>query len=61
MDKFEVSAEWMKACGKGNSAKVFDVVRTVAEGRNGLTVIEISDPDTGRLWQVIPQWRGRYV
>lgn len=58
MGKFEVSAEWMKACGKGDEAKVFDVIRTYDR-----RLIPFADLDegNGRVWTVITEWRGRFI
>lgn len=56
--RYEVKAEWMKACGKGDSAKVYNVARVL--GSNGhMTAIEL-DVGNGRVWTVIAEWRGRF-
>lgn len=54
---YEVSAEWMKACGKGDQAKVFRVIRSYELG--GWVFADLDDD--GRVWTVMTAWRGRYV
>jgi hypothetical protein len=55
---YEVSAEWMKACGKGDEAKVFRVIRSYEAGGWPFVVL---DEGEGREWIVMAAWRGRYV
>lgn len=57
---YEVSAEWMKATGQGDAAKVF-TVRKAHPPVNGLSYVELVDSATGQLWTVIAEWRGRFV
>ena len=56
--KFEVSASWMKACGYGDTAKVFDVVRSYMSGH--LPFVDL-DLGNGQTWTVCAAWRGRFV
>ena len=55
---FEVSADWMKACGMGEEAKAFPVIRSY-----DLRLVPFADLDLGggRVFTVITSWRGRYV
>jgi hypothetical protein len=55
--RFEVSAAWMKACGKGEAAKVFPCKQIYIKG--GLTFADLDD--NGHTWTVIADWRGRFV
>jgi len=55
---FEVSASWMKACGKGDEAKVFPVLRSWMAGHLPFVEVELED---GRKWEVCAEWRGRFV
>lgn len=54
---YEVSADWMLACGKGKVAKVFRVIRTYERG--GWCFADLDDD--GREWTVNTEWRGRFV
>ena len=56
---YEVSAEWMRACGKGTEAKVFPIHRVRGRLLGGALVVDVLDGD--RLWTVIHPWRGRPV
>jgi hypothetical protein len=55
---FEVSAEWMKACGYGDEAKAFPVIRTW--DARLLPFAEL-DMGNGRTWDVCTEWRGRFI
>lgn len=55
---FEVSAQWMKACGYGDKAKVFPVLRTYECG--GWCFADL-DMGNGEVWIVNTEWRGRFV
>jgi hypothetical protein len=57
---YEVSADWLKACGLGNgeAAQTFPVVRSYMAGHLPMVVVRL---DNGREWEVIASWRGRYV
>lgn len=57
---YEVSADWLKACGLGNgeAAQAFPVVRSYMAGHLPMVVVRL---DNGREWEVIASWRGRYV
>jgi hypothetical protein len=57
---YEVSADWLKACGLGNgeAAQAFPVVRSYMAGHLPMVVVQL---DNGREWEVIASWRGRYV
>ena len=57
MLKYEVSAQWMKACGFGDQARVFDVIRTYQAGPMIMVVVD----HDGRPWELIASWRGRFV
>ncbi len=57
MNKFEVSADWMKACGLGDEAKAFNVIRSYERGF--LPFVDL-DRD-GIEWTVCAEWRGRYI
>lgn len=57
---YEVSAAWMKACGKGDAAKTFYVKKAHPPVR-GLSYVELIDPETGGTWSVIAEWRGRFL
>ena len=54
---FEVSADWMKACGKGNEAKRFRVIRTWDAGLLAFAELD----DNGHPWTVNTEWRGKFV
>jgi hypothetical protein len=56
---YEVSAAWMKACGKGTEAKVFPIHRVRGRLPGGAIVLDVLDGE--RLWTVIHPWRGRPV
>lgn len=56
---YEVSAEWMQACGFGDSARVFPVLK-INDPIRGLTVISV-DRGNGLAWDVIAEWRGMFV
>lgn len=58
--QYEVDANWMRTCGKGFIPHVFDVI-FMDPTVNGMTGIEIRDPETGRDWYVIAEWRGRFL
>ncbi len=57
---YEVSADWLKACGYGNGeqAKVFPVVRSWMAAHLPMVTVKLDD---GREWDLIASWRGRYV
>ena len=57
---FEVSAEWLKATGKGDGtdAKAFPVIRTYMAAHLPMVVIKLDD---GRAWELVASWRGRFV
>ena len=55
---FEVSAEWMAACGKGNSAKVFPVVRSWMARHLPFVTLDMGN---GHTWDVCAEWRGRFI
>lgn len=61
--RFEVSAEWMKACGRGNEPGVFEIIREYKRGN--WTFIDVVDwvaPDgTVYTWTILTNWRGRFV
>jgi hypothetical protein len=52
--QYEVSAEWMWACGRGDTATRFTVVRL-----RGI----VAELDVGerKPWTVIVPWRGRMI
>lgn len=54
---FEVSAEWMQACGYGSEAKAFSIIRTWNEGN--LLFVEVDKE--GHPWTLIATWRGRFI
>lgn len=56
---FEVSAEWMKACGRGHEAKAFPVLRTWVTW-NGVPFAAL-DLGDGTEWIVLTAWRGRFI
>jgi hypothetical protein len=56
--RYEVSAEWMKACGRGDKAKVFPVLRINGNGNITAVVVDLGN---GREWTLIAEWRGRFV
>lgn len=60
-DTYEVSAEWMKACGKGTRARRYPVVRVY--GQSGWTFVQLKDDDSfdGEPWVVLANWRGKFV
>ena len=58
---FEVSAEWMKACGRGNEARIFKVLETSTnliggQGFDGFVVVE----DGNYTW-TLAFARGKFV
>lgn len=55
---FEVSADWMKATGKGDEAKTFPVLRSWMAGHLPFAELALGD---GRKWEVCTAWRGRFV
>lgn len=55
---FEVSADWMKACGKGDEAKAFPVIHSYMAGH--LPFVDL-DMGNGRTWTVCAEWRGRFI
>lgn len=55
---FEVSAEWMKTCGKGDEAKAFPVIRTWEVRLLPFAELDLGD---GRSWEVCTAWRGRFI
>lgn len=55
--RFEISAAWARATGKGDKPVTFDVVREYK--RNGMTFIDVID--NGREWTINADWRGRFV
>ncbi len=55
---FEVSAAWMKACGRGDEAKTFPVVRMWMAGHLPFVAVRLDD---GREWELCAEWRGRFV
>lgn len=54
-----VTAEWMKACGKGEEAKTFPIHRIRGRTPGGAVIIEVIEPDW-RIWTVILPWRGKF-
>lgn len=59
--KFEVSAKWMKACGQGDAAAVFPVlkVETNMIGRYGMDAfVTVERPDGP--W-IVAAGRGKFV
>lgn len=58
---FEVSADWMRACGFGEEARVFPVLRVYKRG--GLNFADLDAPNfsDSKPWPVITNWRGRFV
>jgi hypothetical protein len=56
--KFEVSGDWLKACGFGDEAKVFPVIRTWMAGPLPFALLDMGN---GRTWEVCTAWRGRFV
>jgi hypothetical protein len=60
MTKFyEISAEWMNACGKGDKAKLVEVL-SATNSHPHMTALTV-DMGDGRTWTVIAEWRGRFV
>jgi hypothetical protein len=57
-DHFEVSAEWMKACGFGQRPTVFNVRHTYEQGG---WLFAVLDNGTAQGWTVLTDWRGRFV
>ena len=57
-NRFEVSADWMKACGKGDAAASFPVVRTYMAGHLPFAVLDMGN---GHTWEVCAAWRGRFI
>lgn len=55
---FEVSASWMKACGMGEEAKVFPVLREWQAGHLPMAELALGN---GRKWEVVTSWRGKYL
>lgn len=55
---FEVSAHWMRACGRGDVATVFPVTRTWMAGHLPFVAVRLPD---GREWELCAEWRGRFV
>lgn len=55
---FEVSADWMKACGKGDKAKAFPVIRSWMAGHMPFVAVRLED---GRDWELNAEWRGRFI
>jgi hypothetical protein len=64
MQRFEVSARWMQACGLGQTAKIFDI-----KDVQDFTLVTASDffgrmvtviLDDGREW-VVAVGRGKFV
>lgn len=55
---YEVSAEWMAACGYGNEARVFPVERSWMAGGWPIIAVRL---DNGREWVIMAAWRGRFV
>lgn len=58
MGYYEVSAAWMKACGKGDEARVYPVLRSYELG--GMPFVDV-DEGYGRVWVINAAWRGRFV
>lgn len=56
---YEVSAEWMQACGKGTEAKVFQIHRIRGRLPGGGIVVDLLD--SNNLWTIIHPWRGKPV
>lgn len=56
--RFEVSADWMKACGYGDAATVFPVIRSYMAGHLPFAVLDMGN---GRTWEVCAEWRGRFI
>jgi len=54
---FKVSADWMKACGKGDKATVFKVLRSYT--LRNLTFVDLED--NGHVWVVCASWRGDFI
>lgn len=55
---YEVSAQWMKACGYGEEAKAFPVIRTYMAGHLPFVVVRL---DNGRAWDLCAEWRGKFI
>jgi hypothetical protein len=56
---YEISGQWMKACGKGDQPKV---VRVISASNNHPTMTALTvDMGDGHTWTVIAEWRGRFV
>lgn len=55
---FEVSGEWLKACGYGDAAKAFPVLRSYDRGMMAFVDLDMGE---GRVWTVNAEWRGRFV
>ena len=56
-DRYEVSVDWLKACGMGEEARVFPVIRSWKA--SWTTMAELDTPNGP--WIVLANWRGRYV
>lgn len=54
-----VTAEWMRACGKGTEAKTFPIHAIRGRTPGGAVVVEVVETE-GRLWTVILPWRGQF-
>lgn len=61
LGKFEVSANWMDACGYGNEAQTFDVIRVkhCYAPNPDYNVFYVVNKN-GREWTVAA-FRGRYI
>ncbi len=55
---FEVSADWMKACGYGNEAKAFPVIRSWEVRLWPFVEVDMGN---GRTWELNAEWRGRFI
>lgn len=57
---FEVSLEWLHACGyrQYTEATAFPIVQSWMAG--GIPFVEV-DLGNGRTWVLCAEWRGRYV
>ncbi len=55
---FEVDGKWLTACGYGNQPKAFPVIRTYMSGHLPIVVVRL---DSGREWELIASWRGRFI
>jgi ribosomal protein L37E len=59
---FEVSADWMKACGFGEEAKVYPVISEYERGGYLFAELDRGNYATlGTTWTVNTNWRGRFV